>query len=90
MSLQIFLLVHACVILHVYRHLCVFLYISVSICMNFGACFLVHVFYAFLRVEACLLLLECGCDLCACSFVCIVPYILVRVCTFMSCMMGHA
>ncbi len=44
-------------------------------------------FSAFLRVEACLLLLECGCDLCACSFVCVVPCILVRVCTFMSCMM---
>ena len=47
--LQVFLLVHACVILHVNRHLPTFLYISVSICMNFlcllfSACVLMHSF----------------------------------------------
>ena len=47
-------------------------------------------FSAFLHVEACFLLLECGCDLCACNFLCIVPCIVVCECTFMSCMMGHA
>ena len=43
MLLQVLLLVHVCVILHVYRLLCAFLYISISICTNFGACFLVCV-----------------------------------------------